>query len=98
MTELSVTSQKRDFGMIADLKTSTTMERQTANLNYFLIHKVGNQTKEDKLENIIMPLYKYITHGNLNNCVHTSGHFSQTRGYDTIQSTHKVTRMAGSTE
>lgn len=98
MTELGVTSQKRDFGMIADLKTPTTMERQTANLNYFLIHKVGNQTKEDKLENIIMPLYKYIMHGNLNYCVHTSGHFSQTRGYDTIHSTHKVTRMAGSTE
>lgn len=28
----------------------------------------------------------------------TSGHLSQTWGYDTIDSTHKVTRMAGSME
>lgn len=78
ITELDVTSQKRDFGMIADLKKSITMERQTANLNYFLLYKVGNQTKEDKLEKIMMPLYKYIMHADLNYCVHSSGHLSQT--------------------
>lgn len=74
------------------------MERQTDNVNYFLIRKVGNQTKEDKLENIIMPLYKCIMHGNLNYCVHTSGHLSQTRGCDTTHSTRKVASMAGSME
>lgn len=50
------------------------------------------------MENIIMPLNEFIMHGNLEYCVHTSGHLSQTQGYDTIHSTHKVTRMAGSME
>lgn len=83
--------------MIADLE-KVDNNRKTENLNYFLIYKVGNQTKEDKLENIIVPLYKYIILGNLNSCVHTSGHLSQTWGYDTIHNTHKVTTMAVSME
>lgn len=74
------------------------MERQTKTINYFLVHKVRNQTKEDKLENIIMPLYKYIMRGGLNYCVHTSGHLSQTRGCDTAHSTHKVAQLSISQE
>lgn len=42
-----------------------------------------------------MPLSKYTIYGNLNYCVHTSGHLSQTQGCDTTHSTHKVARMAG---
>ena len=41
-SELDITSQERDFGMITDLKTSITIKRQIENLNYFLINKVGN--------------------------------------------------------
>jgi len=50
------------------------------------------------MENIIMPLYKYIMHRNLEYCVLTSGHLSQTQGYDTLHSTHKEARMADSME
>lgn len=51
--------------MIIDLKTSITIKGQIEYLNYFLINKVGNYIKEGKTENITMPLYKYIMHGNL---------------------------------
>lgn len=40
------------------------------------------------MENIIMLLYNFIMQGNLEYYVHTSCHLSQTRGYDTIHSTH----------
>lgn len=85
--------------MIVDLKSQQKWKDRERKYELFSNKESRKQKKkEDKLENIIMPLYKYIMHGNLNYCVHTSSHLSQTYGYDTTHSTHKVARMAGSIE